>query len=410
MRIVLTVTLVLALPAIALACLHAGGAGNTQPVTQSGQQGIVVHANGIEDLVLQVDYQGLATQKIGWIVPVPASPTDYGVGDLQVFRDVGEWVNLRREQPQPRSRSRSLSHTAATQAPLRFGEPARVGPFDIQPIQGAGPGAAEALNAWMRDNEFQPLPVQTLSYYVQRSWTFLAIRATPEEGGELASAGGLPPLRITFPSERAVYPLKLSTHMGVMPVRVYLFTARALRAEAFAGARARGFEVATAGIHLRHDASRPGTLRSDVGAFDVASAPATLRPLLTRLGARAHLAVLLNETFNAEPRAGVEMRAAHWAEDLAVPGTGDGEVLAGARSGSDAEAEAEAEADSEAEAEAEANSEAEAEAETETETSASAMASPTEEASGGCSVGGAPHFAGWLAWLLLWERSRRRRP
>lgn len=394
MRMKLIGFAIVAVPSVALACLHATGGEAAQPVTQSGQQAIVVHHDGVEDLVLQVDYQGLASQTIGWIVPVPATPSEYGVGELQLFRDVGEWVNLRRQRPQPRGLRSRGTPTQAAAATLRFGEPARVGPFDIQPIQGFGSGAANALNEWMRANDFQPLPTLTLSYYVQRNWTFLAIKATPEEGAELDDAGGLPPLRITFPSERAVYPLKLSTHMGAFGVRIYLFTSEPVRAEAFAGARERGFEVATGGIHLRHPASKPGTLRSDVAAFEVASAPPTLRPLLARVGERAHLSVLLNEDFNQEPRAGVEMRSAHWAEDLSVPGVGEGEVLVGS---------ADTEADTEAEAEAEA-AEAETEAASEAETEAA-----SEPDDGLCSASGSPGFTALLCLVVLLERSRRKR-
>ncbi len=384
---------IVAVPSVALACMHAGGGPTTTPVTQSGQQGIVVHAGGVQDLILQVDYTGLSTQSLGWIVPVPSTPTDYGVGDTQLFRDVAEWVNLRRQMPQPRGRLRGRPSASAQAPTLRFGEPARVGPYNIQPIVGFGAGAATALNRWMEENGFQPLPAQTLSYYVQRNWTFLAIKATPQEGAELSAEGGMPPLRITFPSERAVYPLKLSTHMGTFPVRIYLFTAEPVRAEALESVRAKGFEVATGGIHLRHAASMPGTLRSDVSSFAVNTAPEALRPVLERLGTQAHLSVLLNETFNREG-GNVEMRAAHWAEDLSVPGVGEGEVLAG----QSAEADPEPEPDPEAEADPEPEAEA---AMSEDPTPAS------ESDEGGCSASGSPHFAGAFCLLLLWGRKSK---
>ena len=39
-----------------------------------------------------------------------------------------------------------------------------------------------ALGKWVKDNGFVPLEKDKLSYYVERNWTFLAVRIQPADG------------------------------------------------------------------------------------------------------------------------------------------------------------------------------------------------------------------------------------
>ena len=316
-------------PTPAVACLHASGAGSEPiPVSQKGQQALILHRDGVEDLILKVEYQTGDTESLAWIVPVPRAPTAYATADAALFDSLASWVALSRQPPALRRKSKSKAAPAGQQATLTLLPPAAVGPFAIQPIQASGPAAGSALNAWMTEHGFQELPAETLSYYLQRDWTFLAIRVTPDkEGAGMAKEGGLPPLRVTFPSDQAVYPLKLSTHMGTFAARVYLITADVLPESAFAGARARGFEVVSNGQYFYTAGPTGGRLRAQVGRFPVTSAPDAVRGLLAeRFGAaqQLSLSVLLNEKVNATDigdMAGTEVRyaPADWSEELAVP-------------------------------------------------------------------------------------------
>lgn len=304
----------------ARACLHAQGPASMK-IGQKGQQALILHHDGVEELVLKVEYAGDAAPSLAWIVPVPAAPTDYGTVDTALFDALDEWVQLRRERP----RARAMEKSAPPQAVLTLLPPARVGPFEIQPIQVAGEtGADAALNAWMREHGFQELPAATLAYYIERGWTFLAIRVTPASGAALEAEGGLPPLRVQFPSADAAYPLKLSTHMGEFAARVYLVTAAPPAERAFDGVRARGFEVVSGGRYLETARFADGPLAAAVDRFAPADAPDVLKDMLQkRFGdARAlHMSVLLSERVNAPapPDGGdVELAPARWAEDFAV--------------------------------------------------------------------------------------------
>ncbi len=234
------------------ACLHAGrrAADPPVPVTQRGQQAIIVHHDGRQELILQVDFQAeVAPPSLGWIIPLPSVPDRYETASTDLFEEIEaaaqlQWANVQ-------CRSRGVGEQGVLSAPtpldgLTLLEPASVGPYQIQPIQATGDAGVAALGTWMEDNGFMPITAEGLSYYTEREWTFLAIKVAPPEEQTMDSVGALPPLHISFPSEHLVYPLKLSTHMGIFPVTVYVLTPSAPDREAFRGARERGFYVAGA--------------------------------------------------------------------------------------------------------------------------------------------------------------------
>jgi hypothetical protein len=102
--------------------------------------------------------------------------------------------------------------------------PVSVGDYAIQPIKARGPESAQALNTWLAENGFSTVPVANMAYYLERRWVWLAIKANVS-----AVKGELRPLRVAFPSERVVYPLKFSTHQGVFDVTLWVFSAKPLR-------------------------------------------------------------------------------------------------------------------------------------------------------------------------------------
>ena len=318
------------------ACLHAAGAAPTaEPISQRGQQAIILHDGTTEDLILRVEYEGVDAPSLAWIVPVPSMPTAYGAMDAKLFEEVGDWVQLRRvEPPVMRAASADGGEKAAPSAPplLQLGPPAKVGPFAIQPISveaGADRKAGgEALNAWMRDNGFAEISAEGLAYYVDRGWTFVAVKIDPDGGADkIAAEGGLPPLRLTFASTSAVYPLKLSTHMGELTARVYLVTGAAVPQAAVADLPSKGFEAVVGGAYKVAPRRAATGLETAVSTFAATDAPQSLRSLLTARFADAgqlHMSVLLSELVNADaPELFTDVKGSFrpidWAEDLAVP-------------------------------------------------------------------------------------------
>ncbi|MDF1667535.1 MAG: hypothetical protein P1V97_37700, partial [Planctomycetota bacterium] len=58
--------------------------------------------------------------------------------------------------------------------------------------------------------------------------TFLCIKAKPgsESKAGFGKGATLPPLRVSFPAEKPFFPLKFSSHGGVFPLSLYLFTGK----------------------------------------------------------------------------------------------------------------------------------------------------------------------------------------
>lgn len=328
-------------------CLHAGKpivveVKKSTKVRQAAQQALILHHKGVEDLFLKVDYRGDSVSELGWIIPVPAAPDKYALADNRLFSELRRWTKLKRHTVQKilaKGRGGGGGRiTKRSKSPLRLLANTTVGPFQIQPIQAQGPAAVDALNGWMKKNRFETFKPEQLSYYIDRKWTFLAVRIAPKKGEKLGDSGSLPPLRITFATERAVYPLKFSTHMGGFSAQVTLITADTLSKEAFNGARAKGFEVVHAGRHLQSFLSNTNRL-SARSKFKVNQAPKSLRgPLKVRFQAleQLHASVLYNPKVNGGRRKSPSKKYGvrsdspmDWAEDLSIPGLPSGERLMG---------------------------------------------------------------------------------
>lgn len=84
----------------------------------------------------------------------------------------------------------------------------RLGPFDVARLTATDPAA---LGNWLKSNGFQ-LPAaltSALRPYVTQRWEYVAIRLAPAEAHRRLT-GTLDPLRLSFASDRLVYPMRLS--------------------------------------------------------------------------------------------------------------------------------------------------------------------------------------------------------
>ncbi len=314
MRTLLVLVLFLLAPRDVAACLHAPGGAR---VRQHEQMGLVVHGGGIEDLILRIEYDVAAgTEKLGWVVPVPSEPTRYAALSPDLFEDVERWVGLEYESE---GTAEALVLGALGVQEL---EPHTVGPYDVQPIRATGETAASAVNEWLVDHGFHAIDDAPLQYYADREWTFLVVGIGSGASGALPDRDELPPLQITFRSERPVYPLKLSTHMGTFGATIFLFSRSRYSNEDFSGALDRGFGVVTEGRYLSPMDRSGGRYLTQIrrGRFRMGRAPSALRPLLRRLGGgTSYLTVLESDGLNVDSeRDDVQRRPARWPEDLSV--------------------------------------------------------------------------------------------
>lgn len=203
-------------------------------IGQSAQEAVMFHHDGREELVLRINYkiQGDAMpDRFAWIITVPSEPDSYAVTDGKLFEEMFDWAeeHARRKTLGYRKGDAQQSNSHG----LEFGKAVKVGPYDIQPVRALGKEALEGLNQWLERNGFPTEDPKHMEYFVEKKFTFLCIQVVPGEGAKaVESAGGVPPLQLSFRSENPYYPLRFSSRQGVFDVNLYVLTRKSFDFEA----------------------------------------------------------------------------------------------------------------------------------------------------------------------------------
>lgn len=330
-------------------------------MTQTGQRGLVYHDGQTQHLVMSaaIEADGQLPE-LAWLLPVPAPPEDYGTADAGLFEALASAADMKVEYPlEPPKLSAGPAGPGDDSTPsLVEMQTSRVGPYDITPLKARGSRGGEALRKWLDEHGFRQLPDDRAHYYIDRDWMFLAVKIAPSRGSEAIEDGSLPPLRVSFPSERIVYPLKLEAGTGEFPVQLFVLTPEPIPPADFRGAQMRGFYVAGARevdfspdsawseVERRGAVALPSARypsawpagQTDVPQFSVAPyrltpdhVPQELAELVESFDGwpkgdspRLYLRVLFAPNFNdgfADPT--------EWREDLSIPGVKPGERLTG---------------------------------------------------------------------------------
>ncbi|MCT4352910.1 DUF2330 domain-containing protein [Streptomyces sp. Je 1-79] len=181
-----------------------------------------------EQIVMRFTVRGDA-ERAAWIMPVPGR-ADVTLGDAELFDALDDLT-----RPEYRTRHHfwprggnwpfdmGTSDGAAGAAPGK-GAPdvgvvgrERLGPFDVARLTAGDP---DALSDWLKTNGFELSDrlAAELTPYVEQKWEYVAVRLAPDttDAGTGTSTavqvlgGELTPLRISFASDRLVYPMRLS--------------------------------------------------------------------------------------------------------------------------------------------------------------------------------------------------------
>jgi len=216
-------------------------------INEPTQKAILVYADGHEDLILQVKYQG-PVEEFGWLVPVPDRPT-VQPGSLQCFYELSRYTQEHWE-PRPMSATMGMSDASPALAgggpppPVQVIEIKTVGAYEVAVLSASTPGS---LEDWLAANQFAfpKAKAAVIDDYVRRHWYFVAIKINLAKAGgfQLASGaarrtagiksnvaaklseGELPPLQLSFASDQCVFPLKISSVNGTpSEVQVYVLS------------------------------------------------------------------------------------------------------------------------------------------------------------------------------------------
>lgn len=161
---------------------------------------------------------GRAADRPAVVLPVPATPTVTALAGSQtdVFSRLARaTLPLPIDQDGNEDRSGATKAAAAIEVLSR----ATIGGYDVTRLRAT---RGDALQRWLDEHGYEtPKRATTvLQQYVADGWSFVAVRLA--SGTETTAA--LRPLRISFPSRRLVYPMRLSA-VSEQPVSVELYVA-----------------------------------------------------------------------------------------------------------------------------------------------------------------------------------------
>jgi hypothetical protein len=191
-------------------------------IREPEQKALVLFDRGLEDLVLEVRYEG-AVSDFGWIVPLPSRPR-MRPDDPKIFEELNRSTQDFRAPRSPRS-SR-MAATAGMSRELGVIElaRARVGVYDAAVLQGSD---GKSLERWLAANDFR-LPkggADVFDEYARRGWVFVALRIAPERADSTTQKaladGTLQPIRFRFETPEPVFPLRVSALGGATDVLLY---------------------------------------------------------------------------------------------------------------------------------------------------------------------------------------------
>ncbi|MFG1911136.1 DUF2330 domain-containing protein [Kribbella sp. NPDC048928] len=201
-------------PAWACAC------GGYLPDAQSharvyGENALVRHTGGTEQITLSMGVNG-TSKKAAWIMPVP-SAAKVELGDTQLFYRLGQLTKPKRVVRKTYWPFRNLGIMAGSGDRAAAGAPGSgvdvrqqmvLGPFAVTRLSGT---SGTAVTDWLRTNGYvvPATLAANLTPYLTEKWEIVAVKLAPKRTGD-SLYGATPPLRLTFASERIVYPMRLS--------------------------------------------------------------------------------------------------------------------------------------------------------------------------------------------------------
>lgn len=211
-------------PATARACA-CGAYITMDEAVVSRETAVVRYLDGVETIDMRM-YVGGSSPDAAWIMPVPPD-TEVSLGDNAQFSTL-----YRHTAPKERvvydfsPLIRIGSGDGAPQSGATEGAAVQVegvsviGPFEVTTLSATDPGA---LNEWLVDHGYTERPdlVPSFASYVAQGWQVLAVKLVSPTGDEIG--GELDALRMSFPADEVVYPIRLSAHASVdQDVRLYV--------------------------------------------------------------------------------------------------------------------------------------------------------------------------------------------
>ena len=181
-------------------------------IYETGQKAIVWYEDGTEKLILSTSFQGDADD-FSWIIPTPNRPKITKSSD-ELFTSLDELTRVELDYDGVRPMSGFGGMEKATRNQVHIIETKKIEYYDVTVLTADD---KNALAKWLNKNGYQFPSKQSyiLDSYIKNRWYFTAVKIDaskiyPGIKNQLKD-GHIIPLQLTFKTNKAVYPLKISS-------------------------------------------------------------------------------------------------------------------------------------------------------------------------------------------------------
>ncbi|MFA6296729.1 MAG: DUF2330 domain-containing protein [Patescibacteria group bacterium] len=177
-------------------------------VREDSQKAVIVYDQGLETLILSVEFSGDAKQ-FGWVIPTPTRPEVSKSSD-ELFKSLDDLTGQTRIYDQ--NYGLGVAPMAEKEG-VTVLERKKIDIYDIAVLEST---SSKDLATWLKDNGFQYPENEAYIFddYIKNNWVFTAVKVQAEFLDTVASKrlseGRATPLQLVFKSENIVYPLKIS--------------------------------------------------------------------------------------------------------------------------------------------------------------------------------------------------------
>lgn len=185
-------------------------------INETDQKAVIWHDGKTQTLILSITFKGDADE-FAWIIPVPSKPeVDAGVDEI--FTALTQLTNISYSDTGSFIGSVNFAPGGMEKSTVTVIETKKVDIYDIAVLTAKD---TTDLRKWLEDNDFTypESREHLLKSYVNKDWYFVAAKINTKS---LSLARGLKtghatPLKLTFESEKIVYPLKISGMESYIP-------------------------------------------------------------------------------------------------------------------------------------------------------------------------------------------------
>jgi len=179
-------------------------------VQETDQKAVIWHDGKTETLIISITFRGDSDEFV-WVIPTPSKPeVVQGVDELFTGLDVlARPVYTTRYGPV--GEYGGGVNYLSKGAEVTVVETKKVDIYDIAVLTAEN---TQALQKWLEDNGYQypKNREHLLSSYISKDWYFIAVKVNAQSLSisQGLKTGHATPLKISFNSEKVVYPLKIS--------------------------------------------------------------------------------------------------------------------------------------------------------------------------------------------------------